>query len=90
MRNEIYRSLPRNGEVWRHFKGKDYLIKEANCSLESSGEQLIIYQALYYPFKVYARPLNDFMSNTDKEKYPEYKQLYRFVKYANSVDEYKI
>ena len=90
MNKEIYRKLPRNGEVWRHFKGKDYLIREANCLHTESDEYLVIYQALYYPFKVFARPLSNFMSPVNKDKYPEYKQLYRFAHYANSIEEYRI
>lgn len=88
---EIYRQLPKNGEVWRHFKGKDYIIREANCLHTESDEYLVIYQALYYPFKVFARPLSNFMDRIDKDKYPEqYKQMYRFIKYADSVDKYVI
>ena len=36
----------------------------------------------YAPFKICARPYDMFMSEVDREKYPDIKQKYRFEKYA--------
>lgn len=75
------------GAIVRHFKRElitdpqsaEYLYKIlAFASHTETGEKLVIYQALYPPYKTCARPYDMFISEVDHVKYPDIKQQYRF------------
>ena len=63
--------------VYKHFKGDLYLVEDL-AQYSEDETQLVIYRALYEDTKLYARPLDMFLSPVDREKYPDVEQEYRF------------
>ena len=81
----------KTGDIVQHFKHERYPVNSSMYTYRILGyathsetrETLVIYEALYDlhdedTLKVFARPLDMFMSKVDKEKYPDSQQEYRF------------
>lgn len=63
--------------IYKHFKGNYYLVVDIATHSETK-EQYVIYRKLYEDGALWIRPLNDFLSEVDHEKYPDVKQKYKF------------
>lgn len=87
---DIHRKF-RAGDIVQHFKRETLTsIDDQNKYLyvihgfakhTETGEILVIYQGLYAPFDIYARPLEMFCEEVDHKKYPDIKQKSRFEKH---------
>ena len=65
------------GEFYKHFKGQIYQVR-ALAENSEDNTPMVVYQAMYTPFKIWVRPLSMFLEKLDKEKYPGATQEYRF------------
>lgn len=69
------RPIPQKGEKYRHFKlGK--IVTAIGISRHTETEEIsVVYE---YEGHIWNRPLEMFMSEVDKKKYPDAEQKYRF------------
>ena len=85
------------GDIVKHFKRETlteeqlkknptmymYGIISMNAKHTETGEALVVYRALY-DNKVYCRPKEMFLSEVDRDKYPDVKQLYRLQRIGDN------
>ena len=81
------------GDIVKHFKREtvdpeslEYLYTILfPVEHSETGEKMMVYSALYGDKKKYVRPMEMFMSEVDKEKYPEIRQQYRFERMQGAL-----
>lgn len=91
MTEQVGRRPFKPGDIVRHFKHERYPADSPMYTYRilglathsETGETLVIYEALYdlhdaETLRVFARPLDMFMSKVDRKKYPDIRQEYRF------------
>ena len=72
------RNIPMPYERFKHFKGGEYQVLMI-AEDAGTGESIVVYQALYHPYKIYTRSLEEFLSDVDRNKYPDVAQKERFA-----------
>jgi len=80
------REIPKELQVYRHFKGSLYQIVAIAVHTETT-DKLVVYRSLQNPERVFARPLEMFLSEVNHKKYPEVKAKYRFTLLSEAEEE---
>lgn len=63
--------------VYKHFKGDYYLVVDVANHSETQ-ERYVVYRKLYGDGSLWIRPMDMFLSEVDRQRYPDAKQKYRF------------
>lgn len=71
------------GFRYKHFKGNVYLVTDIAVHSETE-EPMVVYKSFNNPDLVWCRPLNMFLSEVDRKKYPEVKQVMRFERIVDA------
>lgn len=80
------RQTPVAGQIYKHFKGNLYKVLAVAVHTESE-EKLVVYQSVENPDRVFARPLEMFMSDIDRFRYPLIRAKYRFTLVSEPEEE---
>ena len=92
------KTMLREGTIVMHFKHQyctdtqkqhnKYLYKiMGQATNTETGENTIVYQAMYPPYEAFVRPEEMFYQKVDQTKYPDCTQTYRFVVYQDKLPE---
>lgn len=73
------------GYRYRHFKGGVYVVTDLAVHSETE-EPMVIYRNFNDPSLVWCRPLSMFVSEVDREKYPDAYQMKRFERIGRTVE----
>jgi hypothetical protein len=73
------RDKPKPGEMYRHFKGNQYVVICTGVSSDDINVEMIAYRALYDDSVIFFRRLDEFMSEVDHAKYPDSEATFRFT-----------
>lgn len=96
MENVSYRNFSK-GDLVCHFKWHKntkeemesnkyvYKVIVVGAQHTETGEIEMVYEAQYDDFKSFVRPLDMFLSEVDREKYPDVEQKYRLIKYNENA-----
>ncbi|MPQ44616.1 DUF1653 domain-containing protein [Clostridium tarantellae] len=68
------------GKIFRHFKGDLYLFEDIVKNSET-GEDMVLYRALYGECGLFVRPLEMFFEKVPIKKVNPTGQIYRFEKF---------
>ncbi len=68
---------PQPGEKYLHFKNLPYEVT-AIARHSETMEKYVVYRQLYGDYETYIRPYDMFISEVDRDKYPQVTQKYRF------------
>lgn len=66
----------KKNKIFKHFKGDLYLFIDIATHTETK-EELVIYRSLYGDCQLHARPIDMFLSEVDRDKYPDVEQKNR-------------
>lgn len=75
------------GKRYKHFKGNEYEVINIAVDVETL-KPVVIYKDTSDENKVWSRTYEDFISNVDKDKYPNVKQEKRFTEVENEREKH--
>lgn len=80
------RRKPKKGDLYRHFRGKQYRVLSLAVCAETR-EEMVVYEAAEGEHRIYVSSLAAFTRAVNKERYPDAEQEYRFELCSDSRQE---